>query len=239
MNTVQKIQHSLSASGAIDGAISFPTLLIENSRATKTTLAAADQALEYFRRSGLSGYRSTRNQRGYGMVIRSLNSEPPWVESIKMGEEMSPERETQLRPLTIHVHETSDEVLFELMHQNLLKRDADMGLGQPLDNVCRELGQPTRLDEFMSLVALARLLGPAVAYDLEQLILYEFGVDSSGFQVGAGAPDLFLWASNGECKFWFFSEVKAPGDYLTANQKSWLPQHWEVVQGHFLLTILA
>jgi hypothetical protein len=241
MNARQMIQQSLSTSVAADGAIIFPTLLIDKSHVRQTTLCAADQALEYYRSVGLFGERSTRNEQGYGEVIRLLNSNPPWVESIKL-EEMegtSTEREAQLRPLTKHAQETSDEILFEQFHQHLLKRDASFGFGRLLDQSCRAFGQPTELDEFKSLIALARLLGPDLAYDLGQRLLCEFGDDSSGLLVGTGAPDLFLWTPAGENGFWFFSEVKAPGDYLRPTQKGWLAQHWELVQGHFRLTILA
>jgi hypothetical protein len=244
MNAHQMMQQSLFTSGAADGAMIFPTLLIDKSRARQTTLRGADQALEYYRSVGLFGERSIRNEHGYGEVIRSLNSEPPWVESIKMEEmeETSAERGSQLRPLTIYVQETSDEILFEQFNQHLLERDARFarfGFGQPLDQTRRALGQPTELDKFKSLIALARLLGPDLAYDLEQRLLYEFGDDSFGVLVGAGAPDLLLWTPNGDNEFWCFSEVKAPRDYLRPTQKGWLAQHWDLVQGHFLLTILA
>src|SRR5215472_19071345 len=104
----------------------------------------------------------------------------------------SPEREGELLPLTRHVQETCDEILLDRFRQYLLERNAELGFG--------------KLDEFKSLVALAKLLGPDLAYELEQVLLYEFGEDSSGFEVGTGAPDLLLWAANGENTFWFFSE---------------------------------
>jgi hypothetical protein len=54
----------------------------------------------------------------------------------------------------------------------------------------------------------------------------------------AGVPDLLVWLPKSDPALWFFSEVKGPGDSLRSTQKEWLYQHWEVVAGHFLLTIL-
>lgn len=135
MNTRQIIQRSLSASVAANGAIIFPTMLIDKFHVGQTTGKAADQALEYYRSEGLFGERSTRNEYGYGWVIRSLNSEPPWVARIRM-EEMegtSTERESQLRPLTSHVQEASDETLIERFLQHLSERNARLGFSSLLD----------------------------------------------------------------------------------------------------------
>jgi hypothetical protein len=244
MSAILAIQQSLFTSTASDGVKIFPALLIDRSQVGQTTLCAADQALEYYRSIGLYGARSTRNIHGYGEVIRSLNREPPWVEGIRMDEmdRISPERESQLRPLTVHVQEISDEVLFARFHQHLSDRHATLGpIGKKLsllDQTRTLLSQPTELDDFKSLVALARLLGPSLAYDLEQVLLYEFAEESSGVIVGTGAPDLLLWTPKGENELWFFSEVKAPGDYLRETQKDWIARNWELVHGHFLLTIL-
>jgi hypothetical protein len=246
MDAREFIQQSLSTGAAIDGAKIFPSLLIDSSH-KETSLCPADQALEYYQSKGFFGARSTRNEHGYGKVIRSLNSAPPWVESISMEEmnEITDERNFQLRPLARYVQETSDEAALERFLQYLSKRYETLHRlleqsGSPVFDASL-LGQlrTNEFDDFKNLIALARQLGPTLAYDLEQILLYEFGDDSSGFLVGTGAPDLLLWTQNGENEFWFFSEVKAPGDYLSATQKSWLARHWEVVQGHFLLTILA
>jgi hypothetical protein len=89
-------------------------------------------------------------------VFRSLNSEPPWVEAIQMDEmwERSLERESQLRPLTVHVQDTSDDILFERFRQYLLERNSRLGLDLPPGKLWNELGQ-TELDEFKGLVCLA------------------------------------------------------------------------------------
>ena len=165
---------------------------------------------------------------------------PPWVKEIEIEEydgQISPERNIELRPFTKHVQETSDEILLEQFHQYLLKRNADfaeLGFYAPSS----DFQVAYELHEFKSRVALARLLGPDCANKSIQVILYEFGEDSNGFEVGIGAPDLFLWAANDDSKFWFFSEVKAHGDYLNTSQKAWINQHWDLVRGHFLLTVL-
>jgi len=51
-------------------------------------------------------------------------------------------------------------------------------------------------------------------------------------------PDLLVWLSAQSSSLWFFSEVKAPEDYLGNTQKGWLHEHWDTMRGHYCLTIL-
>lgn len=160
-------------------------------------------------------------------------------------DEISKERDFQLRPLVRYAQEESEESLLEQFRQYLSEQDEKINClldrhgGPVIDAFLSNKYRMNELENFKSLIALARQLGPGLAHDLEQILLYEFGDDSDGILVGAGAPDLLLWTRNGENEFWFFSEVKAPGDYLRATQKAWLTNHWRVIQGHFLLTIIA
>lgn len=245
MTPLDVIRQSLSTSSAVDGTFTFPTILIDKSRERYPAINSADSALGYYRSVGMLGERSTKNEFGYGAIFRSLTSEPPWVESIRMEEmeEISPERDSQLRPFARHVQETSDDSLFQRFRHYLRKRNAIIkGITgvNPLSSARRkQCGLPTELDEFKNLVGLARLLGTDLAFDLYRLLLCEFGADSSGIEVATGAPDLFLWTHSGDRGFWFFSEVKARGDYLSETQKDWTIRNCPLLQGHFVLTILA
>ncbi len=125
MNIPQAIQRSLSTSAAIGGTQIFSTVLIKEPKLSKE-LGAGDKALEYYNKIGFSGDRSKKNVHGYTEVIRSLNSEPPWVEKITMDEShgrISPERERELRPLTSYVKDTGEDVLIERFREHLLESE--------------------------------------------------------------------------------------------------------------------
>ena len=62
--------------------------------------------------------------------------------------------------------------------------------------------------------------------------------DFDEFSVAAGVPDILVWLHTPNESCWFFSEVKAPGDSLRPSQAQWLGQHWALVRGHYLLTLL-
>lgn len=68
--------------------------------------------------------------------------------------------------------------------------------------------------------------------------VYDSVFDFDEFDVKSGTPDLLVWLSVQSSSLWFFSEVKAPGDYLGNTQKGWLHEHWDTMRGHYCLTIL-
>src|SRR5437667_11925868 len=90
---------------------------------------------------------------------------------------------------------------------------------------------------FRRLVAFAKFFGVETFNAVWQAVF-----DFDEFTPAPGAPDLLVWLlpkAAGEPGLWFFSEVKGPRDSLRNSQKEWLYQHWEVVSGHYLLTILG
>jgi hypothetical protein len=68
--------------------------------------------------------------------------------------------------------------------------------------------------------------------------VYDSVFDFDEFDVKSGTPDLLVWLSAQSSSLWFFSEVKAPEDYLGNTQKGWLHEHWDTMRGHYCLTIL-
>jgi VRR-NUC domain len=90
-----------------------------------------------------------------------------------------------------------------------------------------------QLNSFRELVVLAKTLGVETFKNVLEAV---FPFDE--FTVATGTPDLLIWWPQIDGQSWFFCEVKAPGDYLSAAQKQWLRQHWKLVRGHYLITVL-
>jgi hypothetical protein len=235
----EAIQRSLAASFSTTGAKCFPVIQIDDSRYLRQTAkTAADAALCYYRAHGFAGDRSrVASPYGYAKILRALLEPPPWVE-VEMEDsvgDISEERRIQLRPLVQQVEDSSDdEVLLYRFREHRKKRAAyfqKLGVdSSPLEG---------RLEAaFREKVALARLLGVDVASSLHDAVFDQY----DGYQdiiVSAGAPDLLVGLPNIETGLWFLSEVKAPGDYLSENQRAWLNQNWDVVQGHYSVTQLG
>ena len=51
-----------------------------------------------------------------------------------------------------------------------------------------------------------------------------------------GAPDLLVWSK--QYNFWFFAEVKGPGDSLRPSQVAWINANWNSIAGRFVLVVL-
>jgi len=246
MDISYAIRQALCANATSSEVEIFPALLIKYSSEDRTLDSAAKQALEYYQINGLAGdLAKFESANDYARSIRSVNSEPPWINSFKIEEvngDISSEREFELRPLTRYVQDTNDEFLLKTFQNFLLERkariEASLGFKTDKNDSFWSSNQKMEENEFRSLICLAKALGPEMAYDLEQILLCSFGPDSNGITLGAGAPDLLLWSLDEKNPFWFFSEVKAHGDYLNRNQKNWISNHWNIIQGHFLLTIL-
>jgi hypothetical protein len=81
-----------------------------------------------------------------------------------------------------------------------------------------------------------RWLGFALGPLFDDILNAVFNFDE--FSVAPGVPDILVWLHAEELSCWFFSEVKGPNDSLRRSQTDWLDQHWGLIRGHFLLTIL-
>jgi VRR-NUC domain len=235
----EAVQRSLAASFSTIGAKCFPMIQIDDPRYhRRTAKMAADAALCYYRAHGFAGDRSlAASPNGYAAILRALLEPPPWVE-VQMEDsvgDISAERSIQLRPLVQQVQDGSnDEVLLDRFREHRKKNAAylqKLGVdSSPLEGLLET--------EFREKVALARLLGVDVANSLHDAVFDQY----DGYQdiiLSAGAPDLLVWLPNAETGFWFLSEVKAPGDYLSETQRAWLNENWHFVQGHYSVTELG
>jgi hypothetical protein len=173
------------------------------------------------------------NLDGYPRLLRDLSNPPPWIE-IEMEDvdgDISEERANELRPLVVQAQEHDEQRLITRYRSEQQHRHSVLErlMGRPPASFVTEFGA----DSFRELLALAKTLG----VDSFEAI-YEAVFEFDEFTVAAGAPDLLLWLPGHEPSCWFFSEVKAPGDSLRVSQKEWLRRHWDLVCGHYLITVL-
>jgi len=191
-------------------------------------------ALAYYCSQGFFGDRTRArlSPHGYPGLLRDLSSPPPWVEvePDDLGGNISPQRGAELRPLVLIAHEDSEEALVaryrseDGRHASVLDRI----FGHNASVALQELS----VDSFRRRVALAKSLGVEAFSAVHEAV---FSFDE--FTVAEGAPDLLLWLP-GQPPLWFFSEVKARGDSIRASEEGWLHQHWELVRGHYSITVL-
>ncbi len=165
-------------------------------------------------------------------LLRELSEPPPWadIEPEDFLGDLSSNRAAELRPLIDVAQEHRAELL---VGRYELERQRDLEILARASGQARTAGSDDIVVEwFREQLSLATLLGRDVFWAIHEAV---FGFDE--FTVAEGAPDLFLWAPE-QPAFWLFSEVKASGDSLREPQKRWLDQHWELVSGHYVITVL-
>jgi hypothetical protein len=250
MDLAKAIQRCLSASSCTSDAKCFPVIWVNDSSYHKQKgEMAADAALRYYWAHGFAGDRSRMNQHGYAARLRDLQAPPPWV-TVEMEDcegDISDERRIQLRPFVQQVQGSSDEAILSRFRdyqkekwdtvQAVLERHF-LYPRQGEESLFREKIIADEEALFRQTIILARLLGVDVASSLYDAVFDEYDGIYEDILVSAGAPDLLVWLPNKNTGFWFLSEVKAPGDYLSKNQRAWLNQNWNVVRGHYLVTQL-
>lgn len=239
---VDSVRRSLAASSSVRSATFVPTVLIERPPTLMSWKSAkgtsADWALAAFHSHGFRGDRTRNNLFGYPGLLRDLSDPPEWVhvapEDLLC--EMDEDRRSELRPLIVHIQELTEAAL--IAHHRAERRAAFVrqqlfeGRYIIIDDVKFET-DAFREECFRELIGLGKVLGADLFYDIFDAV-FEF----DEFTPAEGAPDLLVWLPESEPSCWFFSEVKAPGDYLRDSQKAWLHQYWELVRGHYLITIL-
>jgi VRR-NUC domain len=229
INVAESVRQSLSASFRSDGAKCVPMLLIENSNVSnQKDIKAADMALQFYMAHGFVGDRSRMNVHGYPEILRDLQSPPPWV-TVEMDDcvgDVSAARRMQLRPLVQQVQDDSDDIILQKFCDDQKQRWSEFKPPIAMDPELRRFSDEVAETDFRNLIALARLLGVELLRELYHALFYEIDGVYEDIIVSAGAPDILVWLPNSDSGFWFFSEVKARGDYLRPSQKSWLNRNW-------------
>lgn len=225
-NIVELICHSLAMSTGAPGVKCIPTLLIDRpdrlqSWRSTDVGTSADLALAYYHHHGFLAGRTRKDLFGYPAFLRNLSNPPPWIQVQPDQVDRYTDRADDLRPLILHAQEQTVESLVSRYRSEHQQYKVPSVIIEALAN------------SFRNLVGLGKVLGMEF---FENICDAVFGFDE--FTVAAGAPDLLVWLAREESSCWFFSEVKAPGDYLLPSQKRWLHQHWDLLCGHFLLTVL-
>jgi hypothetical protein len=237
-NVIELVCRSLAASARAGAVTCVPTLLIERphgllSWSSTNVSTSSDLALAYYCSQGFLGDRTRMNLYGYPGLLRDLSNPPPWIE-VEMEDvdgDISAERANELRSLVVQAQEHDEEWLVARYRSEQQYKSSvlERFMGRPTASLVTETGA----DSFRELITLAKVLG----VDLFDA-LYEAVFEFDEFTVAAGAPNLLVWLPRYEPSCWFFSEVKAPGDSLRMSQKGWLHQHWDLVRGHYLITVL-
>lgn len=237
--TIELIRSSLATSSASGFLTSLPTFLIQRPSALESWRirghsTSADLALAFYNSLGFDGDRTRKNLFGYPGLLRELSNPPPWVhvEPEDRDGDLDANRARELRSLILHTQNASDEELVALFRAELESINSPLirfiGLS-PISPIAVN----NRIESFRRLLSLAR----ALSNDGFETV-YDAVFDFDEFDVKSGAPDLLLWLPDKTRSLWFFSEIKAPGDYLGSNQKGWLHEHRETMRGHYCLTIL-
>ncbi len=235
-DVVELIRRSLASCASAGDLKNLPTFLIPRpygleSWSSSGSRTSADMALAYYCCHGLSGDRSRKNLFGYPGLLRKLSSPPPWVEVEPRDSagDISPERAVELRPLVLVALQHSEESLVA-QYQSERNRNT-LFLNEILGHTDSVVVQEIARDSFRQCVSLGTCLGAVFDAVYDAVFFFD------EFTVADGAPDLLLWQPE-QPSMWFFSEVKAPGDSLSASQKGWLREHWELVRGHYSITLL-
>ena len=235
---VEVVRRVLSTRTVAGAAKFFPTVLLERPNGIKSwsslgTGTSADWALAYYTYQGFMGERTRMNLFGYPGLLRDLSSPPPWVEvePEDVDGDVEKERAAELRPLVEHAVEYTVDALVSAYRSELDSKAFWMkhNFGQASSPDVLK----SSLDSFRELVAFAKVLGLDAYYAIFEAV---FSFDE--FTIAEGTPDLLIWLPHSDSPCWFFSEVKAPGDSLRQSQKAWLRQHWDLVRGHYLITML-
>lgn len=221
MSIASCIRHSLATSCSTSSSKIFPCVLAKTNRSVRSSLAA-DTALDFYKGNGFDGERSYVGTQGYATILNKLLSEPPWI-APDFGDVSGPR-------LIDEILDKSDEELLAL-HHAYYREMFDVVQENEL-HLVMDIMQA----QFRSIVQLGRLLGTKLN-DLHDALFYSFdGLPE--ITLMPGAPDLLLWFPDAANGFWLFTEVKAPGDYLSSTQRGWLEHNWELLEGHFLITLL-
>jgi hypothetical protein len=193
---------------------------------------SADAALAFYVAQGFDADRTRMNTFGYPGMLRDLNSPPPWVEvePEDAEDDLSQERQLALRPLVEYANGTSEAAL---VAEWLAEQERTHFINTKFHEAASSVVTRTVQEEFSRLITLAKTLGVEAFRAVLEAVF-----DFDEFVPAPGAPDLLVWLPRAEPPLWLFSEVKGPRDALRSSQKAWLHQHWELVQGHYLLTIL-
>jgi hypothetical protein len=140
-----------------------------------------------------------------------------------------------VRPLIEYANEKDKSALLSAMRTKR-RRDrvrfehvvpkSDPQITKAMDNILSEAVSDT--------IRLGKVLGVETFWKLYEAV---FDLELSEYSPAAGVPDLLLW--NSTASIWFFCEVKAPGDYQSPNQRGWMQRHWQTVEGHCTLGLLA
>jgi hypothetical protein len=206
---------ALGASRKAADAIAVPTVLLPHQwfgglKGTKLVDAGKD----WFQEHGFFAERSHQGVGGYANVFRQLESwRRPWdVETIRQA----------------HRAETLERRTF------IAEKSPESALPESLEAIGEQL--------FEKSLALIQVMTEEQFDGCYEAIFYP-GEDEDGYldeapQV-AGAPDLFVWHSKPVLPAWFFCELKAPGDYLSAEQHEWIRKCWSRIDGRFLLAMLS
>lgn len=121
--------------------------------------------------------------------------------------------------------QTAQQQILEWIEQNHTIKD---------ENRKKAVLASTR-QEHERLPTLEQVIGSEEAiYNLYDAVVH----DDDGYpkcRIADGTPDLFLWHPNIDLHLWFFAEIKGPGDSLRKTQAVWLQEHWEKIEGRFLI----
>jgi len=219
----------------------FPTILVQRPHifygwSEAGSFTAADSAVAWFCGKGLLADRTRMDLGGYPERLQELLAPPPWID-VQMEDILQavpPDREKELRPLAIQSDEFGWQSMiakFQSYRECLSRWKNPLGVA-PSDT--DHIVASTLESDFRELLMLGASIGPGPLYEVYDAV---FGLFDDPMPV-PGAPDLLVWHPDGLQGGWFFSEVKAPGDSLRDSQKSWLCEHWDLVKGHFVLTLL-
>ena len=237
--TIESIRSSLASSSAAGFLTSLPTFLIQRPSALESWRirghsTSADFALAFYNSLGFDGDRTRKNLLGYPGLLRELSNPPPWVhiEPEDMDGDLEANRARELRSLILHTQNSRDQELVALFRAELESINSPLRRFAGLSSIS-PIAADTRMESFRQVLSLARALG-SDGFET----VYNAVFDFDEFEVKSGAPDLLLWLPDKTPPLWFFSEIKAPGDYLGTSQKGWLHDHWETLRGHYCLTVL-
>lgn len=237
--TIDVIRSSLATGAASRFLTSLPTFLIRrpsqlDSWKVVGHSTAADFALAFYSSIGLDGERTRKDLLGYPGLLRELSNPPPWVElePEDIDGDLDPQRARDLSSLILQTQSSSNEELVAFFRAELEERNSLLRRFIGLPSVSA-IVVDNRIESFRRLLSLARALNLS-GFET----VYDSVFDFDEFDVKSGVPDLLLWLPDQIPSLWFFSEVKAPGDYLGSSQKSWLHEHWGILRGHYCLTVL-
>jgi VRR-NUC domain len=197
--------------------------------------SVAEELLAWFSSKGFECDRTRQNINGYPGLFRLLQEPPPWVivEPEDCEGDLEPARELEIAPLYQHIARGVD-----VMTAFGEWADSEI-LNKVLSTLSNKLGveiMSTPEFEIRRLVRLGQITGPEVLEGMFDAVFdYDVDFGLNEFKPAVGAPDLFVWTPAPLPPFWFFAEVKGPGDRLRRSQLDWINGNWQRVQGRVVL----